>query len=434
MVGKTPVKKQLVSRHERTSEFIRIPDDPLSENVEEWRDLLQNVNKAINSTEQNKLLQGVKRKFRTVLLDNTRDQNLLQKLHEYFLFLYLHPTFFAFRTSLEWIVSCTRDLVEPWGKTQIQQSISKVSEKVWESLLEEIGRDTDTVVSHVLMQRWIVTLNALVTLDREFDWINDAKSHSFTRHDLIYYHARFLSSLLSSDDVAVKSLLVAKENIRFISLATDVMRNLGSLFRPLLDQERGQNVVTLDKIAGEAQLLLQQIDYSASKDLVANSAILLATLYLLSSEEQYTIVIPAFIDLVLQSVNINTPSTPSVVNVVQGLSSDVVMKSAFLRALFTLLPVFPLYDSKWLEGKEVVGFMVGQALQGDSFTQLFHLHSLSLYLHTLHNRGVSEVGVFVEESLAPNLWSVIKGGWKHPNRLVRDYRHIPLHNPDITLL
>lgn len=429
MVGKTPVKKQLVSRHERTSESIRIPDDPISENVEEWKELLQNMNKAINSTEQNKLLQGVKRKFRTVLLDNTRDQVLLQKLHEYFLFLYLHPTFFAFRTSLEWIVSCTRDLVQPWGKTQVQESISKVSEKVWESLFEEVGRDTLTVVSHALMQRWIVTFNAIVTLDREFDWINDAKSHSFTRHDLIYYHARFLSSLLSSDDVAAKSLLVAKENIRFISLATDVMRNLGSLLRPLLDQERGRSLVGLDKIAGEAQLFLQQIDYSASKDLVANSAILLATLYLLSSEAQYTKVIPAFIDLVLQPVNTDITAPPSVVNVVQALSRDVVMKSAFLRALFTLVPDFASYDSKWLEGKEVVGFMVGHALQGDSFTQLFHLHSLSLYLHTLHKRGVSEVGVFVDESLAPHLWSVIKGGWKHPNRLVRDSHHISIALP-----
>jgi hypothetical protein len=449
MVGKVNRKKQFVSRHERSEAPVSLDLSELLANdprtPADWQETLNQISTLTSSSAQIKILQAQKKKLRALLVETSIPAEEKHVLLRSLLVLFLHPAYFPFHTTLEWISSTMQELRD---EHPIAEIIASVSNELWPRI---IPRDRQLAELKSLQQSNLF-LSALIVLHRDFNWLPlDGPSGQLHLLPIVLFHVAALRVVLRQ--IAGDQPLLAAENIHTLGLGSELLRNLAVLLKQNLSALAAADsaawraaLLELETAAAEALTLSQP-----SRDLLTTAGqclgLALAVHWSAGAAPSFPAIfarvrglLPALAAATtLADLPLPSPQ-PSPV-----LSTSA--KCGLLRGFVQLaeLPGAETASLALLLDEAAADFLLHSCSGGESQQQLFALFGLESWMkscqpallailsvpsnpnpNTPDPSSVAEAEAVRFLRLARRAFPVLRASWAHPNRQVS---HNPNCNP-----
>jgi hypothetical protein len=454
MVGKVTRKKQFVTRHERSDAPVAIDLSNFVarlESLKEWQELIDCLSLQATSQDQLKELTAKKKTIRTFLLDSSKSEDQRLYLLTNVLVVFLFPVYFPFHLSLEWIVGCLTEMKKQQQEFPVEKAIKEAAVKLWTT---ELLNSFSSLIDMKTLQRFVPSLSAMISLQRDFSWmelavIGEINPHELTVNSIFDLQVRIMIYLLNymRSDGETAALLLASENIQVSGLTTEILRNSAVLLKqelankltttvnPEVARQSLNNNQNLFRIAFQ----LLTLSSANSKDLLTTSGQVVALLQCLevlktSTEQKIASEIlfrnvKEFIQAIVSgdrfsdwkgSLELFSASSDSL-----GTEPiSLIVKCAIIRGFITIAELGKENSLNFLLDDQLTNFLLSSSSQGESAQQLFALHTLECWSNELFslfqqfNRSISNDSCNKFLQIAEQFLPVLKSGWSHPNRQV----------------
>jgi hypothetical protein len=449
MVGKVTRKKQFVARHERSDAPVAIDYSNFVKRLEsfnEWQELIDCLSLQASSQDQLKELTAKKKTIRTFLLDSSKPEDQRLYLLTNVLVLFLFPVYFPFHMSLEWIIGCLTEMKKQQREFPVETAIKEAAVKLWTT---ELLDSFSSLIDMKTLQRFVPSLSAMISLQRDFSWMelavtDEINPHELTVNSIFDLQVRIMIYLLNymRTDGETAALLLASENIQVSGLTTEILRNSAVL----LKQELANKLTTISPEAvGRSmnnnqnlfRISFQLLTLSSanSKDLLTTSGQVVALLQCLevlkTSTEQKTASeilfrsVKEFTRTIVSGERFSDWKGFSAGSDSFGTESiSLIVKCAIIRGFITIAELGKEDSLPFLLDDQLTNFLLLSSSQGESTQQLFALHTLECWSNEMFslfqqfNRSISNESCNKFLQIAEQFLPVLKSGWSHPNRQV----------------